>query len=155
MAFEEFYRTTAQPLQNFLFLYVGDRQAAEDISQETFMQLWQRPNGFDPAKSKLKTYLFGVARHRVTDWWRQKPMHQEEVVLNSAKAQGETRTMLENALAQLDPDVRSLIWLREAEGYSYHELADILNIPLGTVGSRLSTAREKLRRIWKSKPESV
>jgi RNA polymerase sigma-70 factor, ECF subfamily len=153
-AFEKFYQGTAQPLRKFLFFYVGDRAAAEDISQETFMQLWQRPNGFDPAKSRLRTYLFGMARHRAADWWRQKRTCQPKAV-ECTEPQGETRAMLENALAQLDPDVRSLLWLREVEGHSYDELAGILNIPVGTVRSRLFTAREELRRIWKSKPQSV
>jgi len=153
-AFEDFYRNTATPLKNFLVLYVGDRQVAEDLSQETLMQLWQRPNGFDPAKSTLRAYVFGIARHRAADWWRKKqprpPTPQESV-----EPQGERRAMMENALAQLDPDARGVLWLREVEGHSYEELAGMLNIPVGTVCSRLSAAREQLRRIWKSKPQSI
>jgi RNA polymerase sigma-70 factor (ECF subfamily) len=60
----------------------------------------------------------------------------------------EAGTLLENTLAQLDPESRTLVWLRHAEGYSYVELAEILQIPLGTVRSRLFTARERLRQVW-------
>ncbi len=60
----------------------------------------------------------------------------------------EANALLENALARLDPESRTLLWLRQAEGYSYVELAEIFQIPLGTVRSRLFTAREKLRQVW-------
>jgi RNA polymerase sigma-70 factor (ECF subfamily) len=56
---------------------------------------------------------------------------------------------MSDALKRLDPDFRTVLWLREAEGYSYEELSNILSIPIGTVRSRLFAAREQLRRIWK------
>jgi RNA polymerase sigma-70 factor (ECF subfamily) len=56
---------------------------------------------------------------------------------------------MEDALARLEPERRSLLWLREVEGYSCAELAGMLDIPLGTVKSRLFAAREQLRRIWR------
>ena len=56
-----------------------------------------------------------------------------------------------DALSHLDPEQRALLWLREVEGQSYEELAEILGIPVGTVKSRLFTAREELRGIWNSK----
>jgi RNA polymerase sigma-70 factor (ECF subfamily) len=55
---------------------------------------------------------------------------------------------MRDGLMRLDADERGLLWLREVEGYSYEELAEILGVPLGTVKSRLFTARESLRRIW-------
>ena len=58
--------------------------------------------------------------------------------------------LLEDAIARLDPQARSVLWLREVEGYSYEELAEIFEIPLGTVQSRLYAARQQLRRMWKS-----
>jgi RNA polymerase sigma-70 factor, ECF subfamily len=58
--------------------------------------------------------------------------------------------LMKDALALLEPDLRNVMWLREVEGYSYDELAHILDIPVGTVKSRLFSAREQLRRIWKS-----
>ncbi|PYV04064.1 MAG: hypothetical protein DMG26_08385 [Acidobacteria bacterium] len=57
--------------------------------------------------------------------------------------------LVEDALAQLEPELRSLLWLREVEGYSYAELAEILGTPIGTVKSRLFAARERLRKVWK------
>ena len=56
--------------------------------------------------------------------------------------------MMMDLLHQLPEEQRSLLWLREVEGQSYDELAVILRIPVGTVRSRLFTAREALRKIW-------
>jgi RNA polymerase sigma-70 factor (ECF subfamily) len=58
-------------------------------------------------------------------------------------------------LSQLPAEQRSLLWLREVEGQSYAELAAILDIPIGTVRSRLFVAREALRAIWHSVPHGV
>ena len=55
-----------------------------------------------------------------------------------------------DALHRLPEEQRSLLWLREVEGQSYAELAEILDIPIGTVRSRLFTARETLRQVWQT-----
>jgi RNA polymerase sigma-70 factor, ECF subfamily len=147
-AFEAFYRENALRLRSFLWQLVGDRQSAEDIMQETFAQLWQRPNGFHPDRGSLTGYLFGIGRKRAAEWWRQCP--EEEIPLAAEPPQRpvEPISLLEDALAKLDPEPRALLWLREVEGQTYAELAQILDIPLGTVKSRLFNAREQLRRIW-------
>jgi RNA polymerase sigma-70 factor, ECF subfamily len=60
-----------------------------------------------------------------------------------------------DALARLPKEQRALLWLREVEGQSYAELAVILEIPIGTVRSRLFAAREALRKIWRSDWRSI
>ena len=147
-AFERFYREHAPRLLSFLRRCVGDSKAAEDISQEAFLQLWQRPNGFNPARGTLKAYLFGIAAKRAADWWRHRPPESPSQPERPLR-QGEPPVLMASALERVDPDARSLLWLREVEGYSYQELAEILEIPMGTVKSRLFAAREQLRQIWK------
>ena len=147
-AFERFYREHAPQLLSFLRHCLGDLKAAEDISQEAFLRLWQRPNGFDPARGTLKAYLFGIAAKRAADWWRHHPPESASQPERRAR-QGEPPALMADALERVGPDTRSLLWLREVEGYSYRELAEMLEIPLGTVKSRLFAAREQLRRIWK------
>jgi RNA polymerase sigma-70 factor (ECF subfamily) len=147
-AFGNFYRQHAASLHSFVRRCVGDPKAAEDIVQETFLQLWQHPNGFNPERAPLRVYLFGIAARRSADWWRRRP---PETALNPDRpASPKNPPMLvEDAFEKLDPDSRSLLWLREVEGYSYRELAEMLAIPVGTVRSRLYTAREHLRQVWK------
>ena len=148
-AFEAFYREHAPRLRSFLRHLLGSRQAADDIAQEAFLMLWQQPNGFDPGRGRLKAYLFGIARKRAAEWWRRRPPGEEERQPAPVTVEGEPALLLEDALAHVEPELRSLLWLREVEGYSYAELAEILDIPLGTVKSRLFAAREDLRRIWR------
>jgi RNA polymerase sigma-70 factor, ECF subfamily len=63
-AFDTWYRETAPRLLAFLRHLLGNEQAAEDVMQETFIQIWRRPLGFDPARGTLRAYLFGVARNK-------------------------------------------------------------------------------------------
>lgn len=152
-AFEQVYTENVASVRNFLRIYLRNASTVDDVAQETFLQFWQRPTKFDPSRSSLKTYLLGIARKRAADWWRHhQPAAPPAADIPSAGGAGST-LLLNDALQQLDPELRNALWLREVEGYSYDELSRILDIPLGTVKSRLFSAREQLRRIWKS-PES-
>ena len=70
-----------------------------------------------------------------------------------SESKTETASLIGDAFAHLPEEQRTLIWLREVEGHSYAELAEILGIPVGTVRSRLFAAREELRRVWHAVPE--
>jgi RNA polymerase sigma-70 factor (ECF subfamily) len=148
-AFEQVYRDNFGRVRSFLRVYLGNSSIVDDVAQDTFLQFWRRPDGFDPSRSTLKTYLLGIARKRAADWWRhQRPS--EDSVPEAQNADADSGTLLlKDAMQQLDPELRNVLWLREVEGYSYEELSRLLDIPLGTVKSRLFTAREQLRRIWR------
>jgi len=147
-AFDALYRAYCPGLQGFLKQYLGNSHAAEDVAQETFASIWQHPNGFNADRGTLRSYVFGAGRKRASEWWRkQKPQGDcAPEALEQCKA--ETRSVIGNAFHKLPADQRILLWLREVEGQSYAELADILEIPEGTVRSRLFAARKALREIW-------
>lgn len=161
-AFDAMFRLYSAPLRLFLRRYTSCPDAADDVAQETFLQLWRRHNGFDPARGTLKQYLFGIARKQAAHSRRDETPAEAEVepagfgetrsgALRepSGTVAAEDRTAdLNEALARLEPEERSLLWLREVEGYSYAEMADILGVPLGTVKSKLFSARAALRHIW-------
>jgi RNA polymerase sigma-70 factor, ECF subfamily len=148
-AFEELYRTYSAGLQAFLRRAVSNHQAAEDVTQETFASIWRHPNGFDPARGTLRSYLLGAGRKRAAEWWRQQKPQGEAETEKTEECRAETRSLIGDALARLTTEQQSLLWLREVEGQSYTELAAILEIPVGTVRSRLFAAREALRKIWR------
>jgi RNA polymerase sigma-70 factor (ECF subfamily) len=147
-AFEGFYRDTAARLQNFSRRLLPAGHAAEDITQEAFLQMWRRPNGFRPECGSLRAYAFGIARKRVAEWWRKREREGRVEPEQSSENRGETNSLVSDAFERLNDEQKSLLWLREVEGFSYAELAEILEIPAGTVKSRLFVAREELRRIW-------
>jgi RNA polymerase sigma-70 factor (ECF subfamily) len=151
-AFEAFYRDNARRLCAYLGQIVGSAQTAEDLMQETFAQIWRSPNGFHPELGSLRGYVFGIGRKLAAEWWRKRSRVPEgqsekrgEVVEAAASFSG-----IADAFGRLPEEQRSLLWLREVEGQSYAELAAILQVPVGTVKSRLFAAREELRRIWHS-----
>ena len=116
--------------------------------QETFAGIWQRPNGFMAERGTLRTYLFGIARKRGAEWWRKEGQLRPTTVEDSCVASGENVSLFNDAMSRLRPEQRVLLWLREVEGQSYSELAEILNVPVGTVRSRLFAARQELRKLW-------
>lgn len=148
-AFEKLYHHHYSRVRGFLRIYLGNAPAVNDVTQDTFLQLWQRPQGFDPSRSTLKAYLFGIARKKAADWWR----HQRSTESPPGEIASEGRgssLLLKDAFERLAPESRNVLWLREVEGYSYDELARILDVPLGTVKSRLFSARDEMRRVWKT-----
>jgi len=153
-AFDVLYRENAPPLRAYLVQHLGDRQAAEDVLQEMFIQIWTRPNGFRPERGTLQAYLFGIARKRAAEWWRKRGPFDPETENKTSFCQTETTSIMSDALRRLPEEQRTLLWLRAVEGQSYAELAMTLEIPVGTVSSRLFAAREELRRIWRA-PDKV
>jgi RNA polymerase sigma-70 factor (ECF subfamily) len=152
-AFGRLYQQQGASIRQFLCLAVRDRFAADDLTQETFLHLWRRPSAFDPGRGNIKAYLLGIARKKAVDWWRRNRPHSPEA---PATARAETEPIaIRQALEQLPEDLRTVLWLREVEGYSYDELAKILKIPTGTVRSRLHSARQQLRKVWMEESDDL
>jgi len=146
--FDAVYRENAPRLHAFLRQIVGSVQTAEDLTQEIFTQLWRQSDGFDPARGSLRAYLFGIGKHRAAEWWRR--TRPETTLLDNrcTACNPERDSVIADALERLPEEQRTLLWLREVEGQSYAELAVILDIPVGTVRSRLFMARQALRAVW-------
>jgi RNA polymerase sigma-70 factor, ECF subfamily len=147
-AFDAFYRENQPRLHAFLRQLVGDPQAAEDVAQETFTQIWKRPGGFQPERGTLRGYLYGIGRKRAAEWWRKKVPTEPADLDKIATSRTADHSIIHDAWGRLPEEQRSLLWLREVEGRSYAELAEILDVPVGTVRSRLFASREALRKIW-------
>jgi RNA polymerase sigma-70 factor (ECF subfamily) len=149
-AFDAWYRETAPRLRIFLRHLLANEQEAEDVMQETFTQIWHRPHRFDPERGSPRAYLFGVARRQAAEWRRKQKPTDELGIDPPALSRVEIASMVTEAFSRLTREHRTLLWLREVEGQSYQELAMILDVPLGTVRSRLFAAREALRALWRS-----
>src|SRR6185437_12426256 len=146
-AFDMLYRENAPRLCAFLRQITGDVQAAEDIVQETFAHVWNKPVGFKPESGSLRGWLFGICRKRAAEWWRMRTRFVLGSEEQTTAGNPELASIIGDAMVRLPQEQRLLLWLREVEGQSYQELAGILELPVGTVRSRLFTAREALRKI--------
>lgn len=148
-------------LLHFAHRLVGDLHLAEEIYQDTMLKAWQQAGTFR-MEGHLKAWLFRVARNNAIDYMRRKRVSTEEYSpsLETADEESEPEHLMEQAwvssemMRALDdlPDVyREVITLRFFHQLCYQEIAEIMNIPLGTVKSRLSYALGRLTKILREK----
>jgi len=131
----------------------GDGALAEDIAQDTFVRVWDKLHLFRPSGS-FKSWMCRIATNLTIDMLRrQRPaVDVEEVLIEDRAERPEVRAMrqerasaVRSAIASLPEQTRAALILREYEGLSYQEVADALDIPMGTVKSRLNDARRRLK----------
>lgn len=153
--FEELYEKYASDVLRVSYFYLGDRQQAEDVTQDVFVRLLTHTPDLVPGREKA--WLLKVALNRCRDLWRAAWV--KRVVLGSpamelapAPENMEERLERQELLAsirRLPPDFRDVILLHYYQGYGIAEIADMLKVPEGTISSRLSRGRKKLEDILK------
>jgi RNA polymerase sigma-70 factor (ECF subfamily) len=135
---------------------IHDRHIAADCTQETFVSAWRSRHRFDPARGSLPAWLLGIARHRVHDVYRataRAPVPQGDVLPASGSPTADeagalvTRLLLADALEALDERPRRALQLAYYEGLSQTEIAERLDLPLGTVKSDMRRALIRLRGV--------
>jgi RNA polymerase sigma-70 factor (ECF subfamily) len=134
------------------FRMVGDRHEAEDVVQETFRSAWKSRRLYRTGGSG-RAWLATILRRRVADHWRKptppKPISGEQNIeigtLPEDPLRDEYTDEMQRALGHLPPDLKETLLLVVVAGLTHQEAADQLKIPLGTVLSRVSRARRKLR----------
>jgi RNA polymerase sigma-70 factor (ECF subfamily) len=154
-AFSELVCIHAQGVMNVIYRMCGDAQVAEDAAQETFIQAWLHLASYRPQTS-LRNWLYRIAVNAATDMLRREkrilpnaledlPLQDPQLGPEGTFFQGERTALIQKAVLSLPDACRAVLVLREYEELSYHEIADALNIPVGTVMSRLNYARKLLR----------
>jgi RNA polymerase sigma-70 factor (ECF subfamily) len=127
------------------------RSDAEDLVQETFASAYKSLPAFD-GRSSVRTWLTRILIRRAADAWRAGRNRRQNVTLDAVEPATAKRTSVDQrldlaaVLERLEPSHREVIVLREMQGLSYSEIAEHLNVPQGTVESRLHRARAELRR---------
>lgn len=140
---------------------LNDRMAAEEVTQDTFLRLWNKALTFDPEKGRFVTWLLTVARRVAIDHFRHQHRREPQTGMlfmdedpalweNTLAADSsiELRRSLKSALDQLQPEQRDLIELAYFYGMTHSDIAAQLKIPLGTVKTRIRLGMQKLRQIW-------
>jgi RNA polymerase sigma-70 factor (ECF subfamily) len=126
-------------------------QDAADVTQQVFLQAFRSIGQFN-GRSRFETWLYRLAvneslQHlRRSRRWRHQSLDCEPMDKSQHGENAERKELLEQALARIDPELRSIFLLREVEGLSYRDIAVALEIPEGTVGSRLNRARRELKQ---------
>ena len=167
-AYKELVRRYQRPVFSLVFRMVRNRELAEDLSQETFVKVLNALDSYRP-EYKFSSWVFKIANNAAIDHLRRRELdtlslegspHAETPQMIEATAlqigdQGENQLEevenkelggeIERAIAKLRPEYRTCILLRHVEGRAYEEIADILNLPLGTVKTYIHRARNELR----------
>jgi RNA polymerase sigma-70 factor, ECF subfamily len=165
------YRT---PLYSFVFRFVGDRETAEDIVQETFLRCLKHSHQY-PAIEQVSTWLYTIAGNLAkTELRRRKRWHWISIVPDEDDErtsffepvsrdllpgeQADTKQVHESvveAIQNLPEEFREAVLLRDLNGLSYEEISKIINCPVGTVKSRVNRGRIRLQRNLRHLAEEV
>jgi RNA polymerase sigma-70 factor (ECF subfamily) len=171
-AYRELIERYHDDLLRFLTRMVGDRASAEDIFQDTFLQVHISAHSFDSSR-RFRPWLFTIGANKARDWLRKKnrrktvelsaPIKKSESgasfvdllqvdvpAPDAAMDDAERDEMVQRALDQLGPAMREVLLLAYFQRLSYAQIAEDLGIPLGTVKSRMHAAVAAFGRAWQS-----
>lgn len=168
-AFRELVLRYQRPVFSLILRMVRDRSLAEDLSQEAFVKAYRALGRFDPSR-KFSSWLFKIAHNLTIDSIRRKRLHTQSLDQPIGSADGDLRLgdriadhdqmapdravesvdlgeSLERAIAALRPEYREVVMLRFVEEMSYQEVAEILDLPLGTIKTYIHRARKELAEL--------
>lgn len=147
-AFQELFQRYKQPLFAFFRRRVADRELAEELSQETFLAVLRASGRYRP-EALFRTYLYAIG-YKILRGQRRKAAFRA-AFFGAGKSEpvapdaGNAAMLLREAVGKLERAEREILLLREFEELSYAEIAELLQVPLNTVRSRLFRARTALR----------
>lgn len=156
-AFEELIHRYQRAVINFAFRFIGNREDAKDIAQDTFIRFFQAANRYEPS-AQFKTYLFRITTNLCIDFkQKKKPEYTDElpeVPFSSTPFkelhQKEISEAIAKAVQSLPENQRIALLLHHFEGMKYAEISEIMNTTVSAVESLLVRAKKTLRKKLKS-----
>ena len=146
---------------------VSDRETAEEITQDVFLRVWNKAGGYRAERGKVITWIASIARYRAIDVLRHRNIRPEsrsvywddlltghnpqQDGLEDDVEQRQRRNEVRTAMADLPEEQRTALALAFFHGYTHKEIAEIQQLPLGTVKTRIRLAMQKLRPILTEK----
>ena len=171
-AWEDLVRVHTRRVYAICYRFTGSDSEAQDLSQEVFLRVFKNLKSFRSGEGSFAVWLTRLTRNLLIDHYRrtkldratdsiedQMPMLEEKTSA-MGRADGmlagrEASELLQGALQKLSPDLRETVILRDLEELEYREIAEVLNVPEGTVKSRLNRGRAELARVLKRKMVSI
>ena len=157
VAFSYLYDNYAAALNTVIFRMIDDHKLCEDILQEAFLKIWNNFSSYDKSKGRLFTWMLNLTRNLTIDTLRSKGYKKQSKISsdeNSVNNLQDTTTGIDKfdsmgirkQLSTLKTDQRIIIDLAYFSGFTQDEIAKQLNIPLGTVKTRMRAAISELRK---------
>jgi RNA polymerase sigma factor (sigma-70 family) len=158
-AFNYLYKQYSPVLYGVVYKVINDEQTSQDVLQDVFVKIWNNVAQYDPAKGRLYTWMINIARNGAIDKLRSKgeimrsKIHTGENVVDNLgqtlKTEQSTDTIgLRKMVSNLKPEYETIVRLAYFEGYTLDEISKALEIPLGTVKTRMRSAIHQLREIY-------
>ncbi|MFQ5537873.1 MAG: RNA polymerase sigma factor [Gemmatimonadota bacterium] len=169
-AYRELLRRYERPVFSLIYRMVRDRTLAEDLAQETFIRAFNAIGSYKPSY-KFSNWIFKIANNHTIDYLRKRKLNTvsihgsphassaEEAADSSFDVRSEDEApdafvenrelggQIEAAIGALREEYRTVILLRHVEGYAYEDIAEIMDLPLGTVKTYLHRARNELKKL--------
>jgi RNA polymerase sigma-70 factor (ECF subfamily) len=163
-AWDELVRTYTRRVYAVCYRFTGKDAEAQDLTQEVFLRVFRSLKSFKAGEGSFTVWLNRLTRNLLIDHYRRTRLERatdsiedqlpvlEETAAMEARTDGilagrEASEVLQSALQRLSPDLRETVILRDIEELEYREIAQVLNVPEGTVKSRLNRGRAELARI--------
>jgi RNA polymerase sigma-70 factor (ECF subfamily) len=161
-AFKRIIEEYQDRIFNLCIYMLHSREDAQEAAQDVFIKAYRSFKNFTP-RASLYTWLYRISINTCIDYKRR---HQEDFVADDEATtkiaspepspeklseSKEATTVVQKALESMTPDFKAVFVLREMEGLSYEEIAEVLQISIGTVKSRISRARDELRQLLRDK----
>ncbi|MCD6013686.1 MAG: polymerase subunit sigma-70 [Flavipsychrobacter sp.] len=159
-AFNYLYKNYARVLYGVINKVVYDEQTAQDVLQEVFVKIWNNIGQYDKGKGRIYTWMINIARNAAIDKLRSKGEIMkgkirtgEETVNNLAQGMKTEQVTdaigLRKMVAGLKPEYETIVELAYYKGFTMDEISKTLEIPLGTVKTRMRSALQQLREVFK------
>jgi RNA polymerase sigma-70 factor (ECF subfamily) len=150
----ELYDRYSRPVYTMGVRLLGDAHLAEELVQDAFTSVWRRAASFDPDRASFATWLYRIAQNRAVDLDRRRrvrPLSVGEDPLRGVSGGPEPEGSVEGwdmaqALSRIPDGHREVLRLAYFDGLSQREISQRLNLPLGTVKSRITAALKRVRR---------
>src|SRR5215831_7285061 len=171
-AWEDLVKVHTRRVYSICYRFTGSNQEAQDLSQEVFLRVFRSLKSFRAGEGTFTVWLGRLTRNLLIDHYRRTKLDRstdsiedalpvlEEKTSIASRADGllagrEASEALQAALQKLSPDLRETVILRDLEELEYREIAQVLNVPEGTVKSRLNRGRAELARILRRQKVAV
>ena len=156
-AFNYLYDNYSGALYGIIHSIIANTETANDILQDVFLNIWKKIESYDPSKGRLFTWMLNVARNAAIDKLRSKdfkdglknqPLSEiVDISVGTAINPNISDVGLRKVISRLKEEQRVLIDLSYFQGFTHEEIAKAMNIPLGTVKTRIRSALIQLRTL--------
>jgi RNA polymerase sigma-70 factor, ECF subfamily len=156
-AFDELVTRYRTRVFAMIYNMVHNEQDAWDLAQDSFVKAWKSIGRFR-GKSSFYTWIYRIVMNVTIDWLRKRQIKAGGAEFDDSvqrMERSEIRARIDKAIAQLSPEHRAVILMKEIEEMQYHEIAESLGCSIGTVMSRLFYARKKLQNTLRDVYENV